>query len=62
MVFYHDFLLMLLSPNGVKWVCIHTGNSSGYIGQTHSRFPKYLWMFDTESNPQQTDILDNLFN
>ena len=28
----------------VKWACIHIGNSSGHIGQTHSRFPKCLWM------------------
>ena len=26
----------------VKWVYIHVGNSSGHIGQTHSRFPKCL--------------------
>ena len=32
----------------VKWVCIHIGDSSGHIGQTHLRFPKYLWTFDTE--------------
>ena len=29
----------------VKWVCIHIGNNSGHVGQTHSRFPKCLWMF-----------------
>ena len=32
----------------VKWVCMHIGDSSGYIGQTHSQFPKCLWMFATE--------------
>ena len=32
----------------VKWVCINIGNSSAHIGQTHSQFPKCLWMFDTE--------------
>ena len=44
----------------VKWVCIHIGNCSGHTGQTHLRFPKYQWMFDTEWNAHQTDILDNL--
>ena len=24
------------------------GNNSGHTGQTHSRFPKCLWMCDTE--------------
>ena len=52
--FYHQFW--------VKWVCIDIGSSSRHIGQTHSRFPKYLWMFDTERNEHQIDILDNLFN
>ena len=40
----------------VKLVCIHIGNSSGYITQTHSRFPKWLWMFDTEWNTHRIDI------
>ena len=30
-------------------VCIHIGNSSGHIWQTHSRFPKCLWMLDTQA-------------
>ena len=31
------------------WVkCIHIENSSGHTGEAHSRFPKCLWMFDTE--------------
>ena len=46
----------------VKLVCIHIGNSSGHIGQTHSRFPKYLRMSDTNCNSHQIDILDNLFD
>ena len=46
----------------VKWVCIDIGNSSGHTEQTNSRFPKYLWMFDTEWNAHQIDILDNLLN
>ena len=46
----------------VKWVCIQIGNSSGHIGQTHSRFPKYLRMSDTNCNSHQIDILDNLFD
>ena len=58
MIFYLCFYHQLW----VKWVCIDIGNSSGHIGQTHSRFPKYLWMFDTEWNAHQIDILDNLFN
>ena len=41
---YHDFLLMFSYPIADKWVCIHIGNSSAHIGQTHSRFPKYLWL------------------
>ena len=44
MIFYLCFYHQLW----VKWVCIDIGNSSGYIRQTHSRFPKYLWMFDAE--------------
>ena len=55
MIFYLCFYHQLW----VKWLCIDTGNSSGHIGQTHSRFPKYLWMFDTEWNAHQIDILDN---
>ena len=26
----------------------HIGNNSGRIEQTHLRFPKCLWMFDTQ--------------
>ena len=58
MIFYLCFYHQLW----VKWVCIDIGNSSGHIGQTHSRFPKYLWMFDTEWKAHQFDILDNLSN
>ena len=58
MIFYLCFYHQLW----VKWVCIDIGNSSGHIGQTHSRFPKYLWMFRTEWNAHQIDILNNLFN
>ena len=46
----------------VKWVCIHTGNSSEHIGQTHTRFPKCLWMFDTEWNVHRVDIFEISFN
>ena len=48
----------------VKWVHIHIGfgNNSGHIEQTHLRFPKCLWMFDTELNAHQIGILDNLFD
>ena len=45
------FLIMILCfyhQLRVKWVYVDIGNSSGYIGQTHSHFPKYLWIFDTE--------------
>ena len=58
MIFYLCFYHQLW----VKWVCMDIENSSGYTGQTHSRFPKYLCMFDTEWNAHQIDILDNLFN
>ena len=58
MIFYLCFYHQLW----VKWVCIDIGNSSGHIRQTHSRFPKYLWIFDTEWKAHQIDILDNLFN
>ena len=56
------FHLCFYHPLWVKWVCIHIGNSSGRIGQTNSRFPKCLWMFDTERNAHQIGILDNLFD
>ena len=56
------FYLCFYHQLWVKWVCIHIGNSSGHIGQTHSRFPKYLWMFDTEWNAHQIDILGNFFD
>ena len=46
----------------VKWECIHIGKSSEHIGQTHSRFPKCLSMFDTEWIKHQIGILDNLFD
>ena len=58
MIFYLCFYHQLR----VKSVCIHIGNSSGHIRQTHLRFPKYLWMFDTECNSHQIDTLDNLFD
>ena len=58
MIFYLSFYQQLW----VKWVCLDIGYSSGHIGQTHSRFPKYRWMFDTELNSHQIDILDNLLN
>ena len=58
MIFYLCFYHQLW----VEWVCIHNGNSSGHIGQTNSQFPKYLWMFDTEVNAHQIDILDNLLD
>ena len=44
MIFYLCFYHQLW----VRWVCIDIENSSGHIGQTHSRFRKYLWMFGTE--------------
>ena len=56
------FYLCLFNQLWFKWVCIDTGNSSRYIGQTHSRIPKYLWVCGTEWNAHQIDILDNLFN
>ena len=56
MIFY------LFLPPIVKGYVIDIGNSSGHIGQTHSRFPKYLWMFDTECNAHIIDILDNLLD
>ena len=40
----------------IKRACIHIGNSSGHIGQTHLRSSKYLWIFDTECNAYQIDI------
>ena len=52
MIFYLCFYHQLW----VRWVCIDIGNSSEHIGQNHSRFPKYLWMFDTEWNPHQIEI------
>ena len=58
MIFYLCFYYELL----VKWVCINIGVSSGHIEQSHSRFPKYLWMFDTEWKAHQIGIPDNLFN
>ena len=58
MIFYLCFYHQLW----VKWICIDIGNSSGHIRQTYSRFPKYLWIFDTEWKAHQIDTLDNLFN
>ena len=52
----------------VKWLCIHIGNNSGHIGQTLIRFPKCLWIFNTEWNAHEIGILiicsinDNLTN
>ena len=57
MIFYLCFYNQLW----VKWVCTHIGNI-GHIGQTHSQFGKYLWIFDTEYNSHQIDILDNLLD
>ena len=56
------FYLLFYHQLWVKWVSIDSRSSSGYIGQTHWRFPKYLWMFETKWNAHQIDILDNLFN
>ena len=56
------FHLCFYNQLWVKWVCIHVGNNSGHIEQTHLQFPKRLWMFDTELNAHQTDIFDNLFD
>ena len=61
------FLIMILyscfyHQLWVKWIFIHIRNSFGYIGQTHSRFPKCLWMFDTEWNAHQIDILDYFYD
>ena len=53
------FNLCFFNQLWVKWVYIHIGNSSVQIGQTHLRFPKFLWMFDTEKNEHQIGILDN---
>ena len=58
MIFYSCLYHQLL----VKWECIDSGNSCGHIGQIHSRFPKYLWMFDIEWNEYQIDLLDALFD
>ena len=58
MIFYLCFYHQLWD----KWVCMHIGNSSGHIGQIQSRFPKYLWMYDTEWNAHQIDVLDNFFD
>ena len=55
------FCLCFYHQLWVKWVCIDIGNSSGHIEQTHSRSPKYMWIFDTEWKARQIDILDNLY-
>ena len=44
----------------IKWVCIEITIRSWHIGQTNSRFPKCLWMFDTEWNAHQIGIIDKL--
>ena len=46
----------------IKLVCLHIIISSGHVEQTHSQFPKYLWMFDTEWDAHQISILDKLRN
>ena len=46
--FNYHFQLMFYHQLWVKWVCMHIENSSEHIEQSHSRFPKCLWMFDTE--------------
>ena len=58
-VFHLEFFT---SRTSIKWVCIDIANSFGHIGKTHSRFPKYMWMFDTKLNAHQIDILDSFFN
>ena len=58
MIFYFFFYHQLW----VKWLCIDIRKSSGHIRQTHLLFAKYLWMFDTEWNANQTDIVDNVSN
>ena len=58
MIFYSCFYQQLW----IKWVYIQIGNDSGHIGQTHSQFPKYLWMSHPECNANQIGILDNLFD
>ena len=53
------FHLCLYYQLWVKWVCIHIGNSSGHIRLTHSRFSKYLWMFNTERHAHKIYILNS---
>ena len=48
MIFYLCFYHQLW----VKWVCLDIGNSSGHIGQIHSRFQKYMWSL----TPNETHI------
>ena len=43
MIFYLCFYRQLWA----KQVRTDIGNSSGHIGETHSRLLKYLWIFDT---------------
>ena len=63
-----SFYLCFYYQLWVKWLCIDTRSSCGHIGQTHSRFPKYMWMFRTERNFHQIAIFviclinDNLIN
>ena len=57
-----NFHLCFYQQSWVKWVCIHIGNNSGHIEQTHLRFLKCLWIFDTELNAHQIGILDNLLD
>ena len=56
MIFYLCFYHQLW----FKWVCIDIGNSSGYIRQTHSRFPKYLTL--NERHIQLTSLIICLIN
>ena len=63
MIFWFLIMIFNLSFDHQLWikcVCIDIGNSSGHVEQTHSRFPKYMWMSDTEWKAHQIDILDNL--
>ena len=56
------FNLCFYHQSCVKWICIDIVNGSGHIGQTHSLFSKFLWVFDTELNAHQIGIVDNLFD
>ena len=58
---YYLFRITIVHERELNYY-IHIGNSSGYMGETHSQFPKYLCMFDTEWNAHQIKILDDLFD